>query len=179
MIVCYMGGTCGDLICALFDSEPADMYNNRVILSSERQHLKKPHTFNNNEEKDQYLDNISKIYKSIPSHDIEYHIQRQHEFVGVVVEQLDTALWSSQRFKELHRPHVWEEMQRSCGAKSVEEYAQMMLDYSYMIKQHTSKIITLEEILNGQAIKKLQSMLKEQLNSNFYHQWLKVQHGTS
>jgi hypothetical protein len=179
MIVCYMGGTCGDLICALFDSEPADMYNNRVILSSERQHLKKPHTFDNNEGKDQYLDNISKIYKSIPSHDIEYHIQRQHEFVGIVVEQLDTALWSSQRFKELHRPYVWKEMQRSCGAKSVEEYAQMMLDYSYMIKQCTSKIITLEEILNGQAVKKLQSMVKEQLNSNFYHQWLKVQHGTS
>lgn len=174
-----MGGTCGDLVCALFDQDLANINNHKVNLAPERLRLKKPHTFSNDKEKDRYLDDITKIYKSIPSHDIEYHTRHQHEFIGIVVEEIDTALWAARRFKKLHKPHVWEEMQQACGAKSVEEYAQMMLDYSYMIKQRTSNILSLEEILNGQAIEKLQSMGKQQLNSDFYHQWLKVQHGIS
>jgi len=174
-----MGGTCGDLICVLFDSIDAEIYHNRVSLTLERQRLKKPHTFYNDEEKDQYLENISKIYKSIPSHDIEYHIRRQHEFIGIAVDEFKTALWAARRFKKLHKPQVWKEMQSACGAKTVEEYAQMMLDYSYMIKEQTSKIILLEEIISGQAIEKLQSLVNKQLNCDFYQQWLKAQNGTS
>jgi hypothetical protein len=171
-IICYTGGTCGDVITALFDSTGTSYRGNTVMIDADRSRLKKPHEFANDTDKDQYLAEMSTKYRSIPSHDLAYHTNRQHEFIGITVRDQAVALWAAQRFKDLHRPHVWAEMTAACGAHTVEDYAQMMLHFSNLIVQHTNKIVTLESIREGTA---LQNPILENTNNNFYNIWLKLQ----
>jgi hypothetical protein len=171
-IICYTGGTCGDVITALFDSTGTSYRGNTVMIAADRSRLKKPHEFANDNSKDQYLIDMAAKYQSIPSHDLDYHVRRQHEFIGITVQDWTVALWAAQRFKDLHRPHVWAEMTAACGAESVEDYAQMMLDFSNLVATHTSKIITLESIRAGTA---LLNPVLENANKDFYNTWLELQ----
>lgn len=171
-IICYTGGACGDVVTALFDSNGTSFKDNTVMVDADRSRLKKPHEFANDQDKDQYIIDIAAKYQSIPSHDLAYHVCRQHEFIGITVQDWDTALWAAQRFKDLHRPHVWEEMSAACGAQTVEEYAQMMIDFSNLIAQHTDKIVTLESIRSGTA---LSNTILQNTNKDFYQHWLELQ----
>lgn len=171
-IICYAGGTCGDLITALFDSADTSYRGNTVMIGTDRSRFKKPHLFANDKEKDQCLVDMAVKYQSIPSHDLDYHVRKQHEFIGITVHDWKAALWASQRFKDLHRPHVWSEMTAACGANSIEDYAQIMIDFSNLIVQHTDKIVKLESIRAGTA---LQNPILENTNKDFYNTWLKLQ----
>lgn len=174
-IVCYTGGTCGDLIAALIDPTHVKFENKAVMHFANRQRLKKPHTFDNNEEKDQYINEISTQYLSIPSHDLDYHIQRAHKFIAITVQDFKIAMWAARRFQALHRPHVWQEMQTKCGAATIEEYAQMMIDYSNMVVHHTTDVIKLEDIHNGQAIQALTNIGINTGHKHLYQNWLDLQ----
>ena len=171
-IVCYTGGTCGDMISAILDPAGADFKNTTVMLVQDRTRLKKPHLFESDTEKDQYLIEAEKKYQSIPSHDLDYHIRRGHDFVGITVQDKTVALWAAERFKKLHRAHVWKEMTAACGADTVEGYAQMMIDFSNLVIQHTNKIITLESIKAGTV---LQNQLLSTVNKNLYQNWQDLQ----
>ena len=171
-IICYTGGTCGDVVTALFDSTGTSYRGNTVMIDADRSRLKKPHEFATDESKDRYLAEMATKYQSIPSHDLAYHVGRQHKFIGISVHDWAVALWAAQRFKDLHRPHVWAEMTAACGADTVKDYAQMMLDFSNVIVQHTDKIVTLESIRAGTA---LQNPVLENANKDFYNNWLELQ----
>lgn len=173
-IICYAGGTCGDLITALIDSKGAYFRNKAVMFEQDRLRFKKPHTFANDEEKDQYLHDMAIKYQSVPSHDIQYHIKRKHNFIGITVQDLNVAKWAANRFKELHRPHVWAEMAFACGVDSVEEYAQTMIDFSNIVTQHTDRIITLESIKDGVV---LQNPILKNAGKNLYQNWTDLQNG--
>jgi hypothetical protein len=171
-IVCYTGGTCGDLITAMIDSRDARVSNNRIQHHKEREKLKKPHSFGDNNEKDLYLSMMSQVYCSLPSHDLDYHLDRGHEFITIVVKNFSTALWAADRFKKMHRPHVWEEMRKYCGATDVEDYARILIDFSNMVVIKTTKLIRLERILSGDADEDLSAILSRDLNCDIYKQWL-------
>jgi hypothetical protein len=171
-IICYTGGTCGDIITALFDSTDTSYQGNTVMIDADRSRFKKPHTFANDEQKDRYLEEMVTKYQSIPSHDLGYHVSRHHEFIGITVCDWAVALWAAQRFKDLHRPHVWTEMTAVCGAITVEDYAQLLIDFSNLIVQHTDKIITLESIQTGTA---LQNPILQNADKDFYKTWLEAQ----
>ena len=176
-IVCYAGGTCGDLVSALIDPRGAELRPNGTVLHvPERVRLKKPHLFADDVEKDQYLESVA--YDSISSHDSEYHIKRNHPFLSVSVQDFETALWAAGRFKSLHREHVWAEMQSKCGANSVEEYAQMMIDHTNMVAQSGCNIVKLESILQGSVIDDIQSFIGRPVIPSaveFYKNWMKAQ----
>jgi len=171
-IICYTGGTCGDVITALFDSTDTSYHGATVMIDAARSRFKKPQTFADDKEKDQYLKHMTAKYQSIPSHDLEYHGRQRHEFIGITVQDWNVALWAAQRFKDLHRPHVWTEMTAVCGAITVEDYAQLLIDFSNLIVQHTDKIITLESIQTGTA---LQNPILQNANRDFYKTWLEAQ----
>ena len=173
-IVCYTGGSCGDLITALIDNKGAHFRNKAVMFEQDRLRFKKPHTFANDEEKDQYLDEMTNKYRSIPSHDMQYHIKREHNFIGITVQDLSVAKWAAKRFKELHRPHVWAEMTAVCGVNTVEDYAQTMIDFSNLVIQHTDRIITLESIQDGTV---LQNSILKNSSKNLYQNWQNLQNG--
>lgn len=157
IVVCYMGGMFGDLLVGTIDSTNATFKNLKIQHVTDRSKLKKPHNFVSTYEKDTYLTEIFTQYKSIPSHDLDYHITSKHRFLGITVSDRKLAINAAARFQYLHAPHVWEEMRRNCGANSIDEYADQMLEYSKLIKQHTDLIMPLEDIYNGRAVKTLNS----------------------
>lgn len=171
-IVCYTGGTCGDLITAMIDSNGSQILNNRIRHDKEREKLKKPHLFGDDKQKDSYLSMMVHKYRSVPSHDLGYHLGRSHKFISITVQDFLTALWAAERFKNLHRSHVWEEMQKSCGATNVKDYAKMLIDFSNMVATKTTRLIRLERILSGDAAEDLSTMLSTDLNRDIYKQWL-------
>ena len=178
-IICYTGGTCGDLITALIDSRGAYFKGKAMMFDLERMQLKKPHMFNSHTEKDQYIANMSVKYQSIPSHDLDYHVQGKHAMIGITVQDMDTALWAAERFKQLHRPHVWLEMQTACGANSVGDYAQIMIDFSNQLQQHTDRTVSLESIRAGTVLDQLgQLTTLSPTSKNLYQNWQDLQRGT-
>lgn len=170
-----MGGACGDLIAGLIDPTATKFYNKTVMHPEDRRRLKKPHTFLNIEEKDKYLQFVANKYKSIPSHDLDFHIERQHDIIGVIVEDKKHALWAANRFKNLHSQEVWNSMSASCGAASIDDYAQMLIDNGSFVKTLTAKIITVEEILQAKALEKLNEYGIFLETSNMYQNWLDLQ----
>lgn len=180
-IVCYTGGACGDLITAMIDYRNAEFTPSKAVKHNvERQRLKKPHLFSSDEEKDQYLIDIAQHYNSIPSHDLDYHIRRGHKFISIIVDDMDVARWAAKRFKDLHRPHVWEEMARVCGASTVDDYAQILIHYSNMVKKHTTQLVSLESIKNKTAVEGLEQVLGNPISKegrNVYRNWWNLQHG--
>jgi hypothetical protein len=168
-IVCYVGGTCGDLVSALIDSRDVTFRGTTVKHVDQRTRLKKPHLFGSDSEKDQYLSQVS--YHSISSHDLDYHAQRGHDFIGVTVQDWFTALWAADRFHKLHAPHVWQEMQKYCGALTVEDYAQTMIDFSNLLATKTHQLVTLESILAGTIVESLESLISRPVDREFYQLW--------
>ena len=105
-IVCYTGGTCGDLISAMIDYHDATFTVFKTVKHADRrQRLKKPHLFTTTEEKNQYLVEVAQQYNSIPSHDLDYHVQQQHKFISIIVEDATVAQWAANRFK-LNKYHI-------------------------------------------------------------------------
>jgi hypothetical protein len=171
-IIVYMGGTCGDLVSALYDTTGAELTLSKVRLPTDRQRLKKPHTFANNQDKDQYLSDVLLRYRSIPSHDLEYHRQSNHTFTGITVKNVNVALWAAERFKALHQPNVWEEMKSYCGASTVKDYAKEYINYSKYLRKLTKSTISLEDILSGKLEQYLELDNECKL---FYNSWLTKQ----
>jgi hypothetical protein len=167
-----MGGMCGDLIACLIDSSDSVVRMGRVFTPMNRGKLKKSDSFTNDEEKDLYIKQIEKKYKSIPSHDLEYHIRRKHDFISIVVSDVEVANWAAERFKRLHKIEVWKNVSKNSQIDSIKEYANILLLSSNIIKDNTDKIINLEDIIKGKAIDKLQPHVNSQLNDNFYKEWL-------
>lgn len=181
--VVYMGGTCGDLITAMIDMRDVtfDAVFPKIKMPMDRQRLKKPHTFSDDTEKDKYLNDIAMIYTSISSHDIDYHVRRKHRFVGIRVRDSNTAIWAAKRFQNVHRPQVWQSVSRACNIDTVEQYAQLMIDYGNMISQHTSSILELEDIVSGQVVSILENIIGCRLGRdavNCYCNWQHLQNKT-
>lgn len=174
-IVCYAGGTCGDLVCAMIDPMHAYLDNNVIRHAPERSKLKKPHLFDSDTSKHLYMKSLCLLYASLPSHDLDYHVRHAHDFIGVTVKDPATALWAAERFKALHRPSVWQEMQAVCGASSTHDYAQVLIDYADMIMNKTNKVLTLERILSGHAAQDLSLLLEKEVHRDLYDQWLTKQ----
>lgn len=161
IITCFVGGTAGDIITKILD--PRD-------LTLERQKLKKPHVFKTDLEKDLFLETTE--YISIPSHDFAYHCSRGHKLLGIVCRDMPTALWAANRFKQLHRPHVWKEMTTFCGADTSEAYAKMILDFGNMLASYTNNVLYLDDIINGHAVDRLKELGYQVPGKDIYKKWL-------
>ena len=175
-LVVYNGGAAGDLVSAMLDHRGAHITNEgRVRHDPNREWLKKPHTFGTDLHKDLYLTQAFGYYDSLPSHDIQYHIDRNHNFIGVVVRNQASAIWAADRFHRLHPPSVWSEMQTAAKVQDVDGYAQMMLDFSNLVAENTKNVLSLEDILQGHAVQVLESITGEpvsDIGQEFYQQWL-------
>lgn len=175
--VVYMGGCCGDLLSSLIDWQDStfNILQRKMVLPEQRQRLKKHHLFANDMEKDSFLREILAKYASVPSHDLDYHAARAHWFIGIAVEDPSLALWAAHRFKDVHRPAVWQQIENLLQIEHWEEYAQVILDYSGLIKSKTDHIIYLEDIVAGHGLERLENLLGQELRSpgtsNAYRNW--------
>jgi hypothetical protein len=146
-----MGGTCGDLVTAMIDSTDVTLTDGSIKFPSDRIRLKKPHTFASDNEKDLVVE--SSVYRSISSHDYDYHLRKGHKILSVGIDNTAAATWCAERFKNLHKPHVWKEMSLRCGANTIEEYAQMYMDFTNMVKTNpNATVISINDILTGNLL---------------------------
>ena len=172
IIICYMGGTAGDLVTATIDGTDTRLDDRKVIIDSKRSKLKKPHLFATSSETVEYIKSMTENYSSLPSHCLDFHVEQRQDFIGIVVNTMETATWAATRFKELHLPHVWEEVMKYSNISKVEEYASMMLNFSETIKKYTTKIISLEDILSGNLLTELDRLNIQATNPSLYENWL-------
>lgn len=175
IFVVYMGGCCGDVLTSILDCT-GSLFNSdtgAMILPMDRQGLKKPHLFDDDASRDNYVSRASEKYISLPSHDIEYHVRRHHGFIGIAVRNAATAMWAATRFQACHRPQIWQEVQRIHNIHSISEYAQMIMDYSRMIQQRTNRIVWLEDIVHGTIDTQLKTW-GYQVNVEHYRTWLSM-----
>ena len=178
-IVLYSGGSCGDIVTGIIDPTDATIHpkKNKTKLSTFRSKLKDPQKFKNDASKDAFLKKAFKIYKSIPSHDLPYHIKNNHTFVGIKIKKFSNALWAAERFKNLHDNDIWEEMCKLCGAKSIKDYAQIIFNFGKHLHKLTKYIVSVEEIISGNADSILEEMLQIKLSKKslgLYRSWLDV-----
>jgi hypothetical protein len=175
IVICYMGGTYGDMIAGLINEDLKTDSLWRIAKPTEEIcRLKKPHTFGSDQEKDEYMNSISSEHKCILSHDQDYHFSRNHNVLGVVVTNMKSALKCAKRFKAAHRAQVWKEMMDRCGAKTIEEYAEIMIHYGKIIESQCKWIITTDEIENKQILERIESIVGTPLSEatkNAYKNW--------
>lgn len=173
-IVLYTGGTCGDLVSGVLDMNGVGINGNNCVVLEERSKLKKSHLFLTDNDRDNYIDYSSKLWSSIPSHDSRYHMTKNHEVIGIVCTTYNTARWAADRFKNIHRPAVWEEVCKSCNIDNVEQYAELILSFSNLIEPFIKYKIFLEDICKGNLLSELKKFTDIDRNSKIlYDQWLK------
>lgn len=172
VIVLYMGGTCGDLVVSVIDSTDSWIDGPRFHTSPEKFQFKKPHLFANDQDKHDTLISLGKKYRAIPSHDSEYHILNNHKFISISIAEVSDAMWAANRFKDLHKPQIWNEMMNRCRAVTVDDYAMQIFNYSNRVTPAAAIVIDLSDIRNGRLINKLQPNFNFTLNSELYSQWL-------
>lgn len=183
IFVVYMGGCCGDVVSSLIDWKDSkfNVASRKMELPRRRQRLKTFWEFGDDTEKDRYIDEMAAEYLSLPSHDVEYHLRRGHEFLGITVTDPDIALWAAHRFRESHREVMWRHVCSHAGVAGVPEYADLMLHYSRMIENRTDKIIPLEDIVSGHALPIIEHVtgigMEHQHTQNAYQNWQDLIHG--
>jgi len=182
IFVVYMGGTAGDLVASMIDWQDSrlEMLQDRMELPLHRQQLKKPHTFASDEEKDQYVREMSQRYRSLPSHDLDYHLKRQHRVIGIAVETPEMAQKAALRFKRSHRARVWESVCQGFGIETTRQYADLVLNYSSVIKEKVNVVITMEDIINGNLLRDLSSNFGigfSQKDIHRYNTWMNLING--
>jgi hypothetical protein len=176
IIVCYMGGTCGDLVSAVIDSTGiAINENGRVILPKDRRRLKRPYDFLNDDEKDHMLNLITA--KSIASHDYIYHLKKKHALLCIGVYDVESAKLAAARFKKLTDKNYWELASKTNNISTVDAWADLYLNYSNkLIKTERIKILDIRDIFNGKLLDKLKEMTIEvdPTADSIYKNWLEL-----
>lgn len=173
IVVSYMGGCCGDLVSALIDPATAKFTGSNILLSKQREFFKLHPTASLADKNNAYIE-LSSLYQSAPSHQLEYHLDHSHQVIGIVVEDKELALWAANRFKTLHLPRVWQKICVGMGISTVEEYAESLIGFSTKVSNCAQKIITLADIVNGKAILALGSHGISCSTHQMYSKWLKL-----
>ena len=63
-------------------------------------------------------------------------------------------------------------MSRACGANTIEQYAQMIIDFGNMIANYTTKVLYLDRIIAGHAVADLLELDMPVPGKDLYTEWL-------
>jgi hypothetical protein len=173
-IICYIGGTCGDLVTSVIDSTDSKLDGSKIYTMLSRSKLKSSLFLNSEIEQLNYIKEMESKYLSIPSHKIDLHIKYKHPYITIFTENYDLALWCANRYKNLNKPDVWENMTK-INNDTIESYAQTIIQTCNYSVSHTDRVITLEDILSGNLLSRLSQYVNTPLNEKLYEEWLSRQ----
>jgi len=176
VIVCYAGGTAGDLMTAVIDNTDCsyDSSKNKLKIGKERSLMKKFYLFKERNDKINYIKNIFQTFKSLPSHDVDFHTRyKEFNTLGITCFDEKLRFLSSKRFKILHSEKVWESLQEVSLASTIEEYSNNIFEISKKIQDNFIHIDLLE-VLKGDLINFLEkNNFKISAESkSLYNKWL-------
>jgi hypothetical protein len=159
-IVCFAGGTSGDLVVSVLDPKNCD-YNpsqGKVKISKDRSVMKKFWQFTNTKQKKDAIKNGFENYDSLPSHDVDFHIDHgQDKVIGITCFDKDLRDRSATRFKNLHSNQVWDSLTKVSKTETIEQYSDDILQISRKLERAFTTI-DLKEIIKGNLISRLTEM---------------------
>lgn len=159
-IVCFAGGTSGDLVVAMIDSLDCgyEINDHRINLTKDRSGMKKPWMFKNADEKRNYITDTFEIYDSLPSHDIDFHIgEKSENVIGITCFDKVLRDKSASRFKNLHRSEVWDSLTKVTNTTTLDQYSNDILEVSKKLKNNFLTI-DLSQIVGGNLLDPLHQM---------------------
>ena len=161
-IIVYPPGAGGNLVSAVIDNNL--YYYTGVHFETYRKKLRMKSYIESmtDEDRDNYILEMRSKYLSLPSHIIEYHINRKHDFILIAPVTDIEISWCIDRFSKIH----------TTVKDLVENSQEAYRDFVKNGKQHTNKIITVEEIYSGKLLDRLKQYVTTPLNEQLYHTWL-------
>ena len=159
-IVCFAGGTSGDLVVAMIDSLDCgyEINDHRINLTKDRSGMKKPWMFKNADEKRNYITDTFEAYDSLPSHDIDFHIgEKSENVIGITCFDKVLRDKSASRFKNLHGSEVWDSLTKVTNTKTLDRYSNDILEVSKKLKNNFLTI-DLSQIVGGNLLDLLHQM---------------------
>jgi len=161
-IILYPPGAGGNLVSAVIDNRYS--YYDGVHFHTFRKKLRTldDTQIMSDEDRDAYLKQMGEQYLSIPSHSIDYHIKRKHDFILIAPVTDIEIKWCIERFSKIHPAlkHL------------AENTEQAYKDFVINGKQHTNKIITVDEIYSGKLIERIKEYVTTPLKEHLYYTWL-------
>lgn len=169
IIVNFAGGIAGDLVAAVIDSK--DCYvteNGKTQLPFIRKTMKQ-RRLNTVEEKDSFIYEISKKYKSIPSHECQYHKLKNHNTIGIGIKNQNLYKIAAERFVSLNEPNL---INKLFGINTIDEFVPILIDITKQNVEASKHVIYFDDILSGKLLENLQ-FIDSELDAEFYQKWLK------
>ena len=162
-IILYQGGSGGDMLSAIidnrdyyFDGNLFRLHNFDRIKLRNRKYVKGMTDI----DRDMYIQETT--YKSLASHQLNYHIDRKHRYIHIDCSDPMMAKWIINRFHKLYDGEDW--YQRT--------QPDSILNWAKRASEHAYLNIDLRDILNGKLIEILKPHVDTPLNSVLYESWL-------
>lgn len=161
-----MPGAAGDVVAATIDSR---LYtwdgrsDSHLVVDDARSFLRRDWLTQglSNTEINELLKSYE--YDSITSHKLEYHIQEQHDYILIDSGDLEYAEWAANRFSNILT--MYDKDPRNI--KSINH-----INFCTIASKHTSRIIKLQDIIEGKMIHCLENLTDKPLDPSFYDKWL-------
>lgn len=170
IVIYFLGGYAGDLVSSVIDSTGCVVVPSGKISMPMNRKVFKGRWIHTNEEKEFHYNNLSKLYKSIPSSHIEYHLENNHKVITVTATEKWAFELAAERFIKFHTPNAAKEIYNK---ETVEELAEYYASESNKSRNLGTPILYLEDIIHGNLIEKLEKITDLPLNRTIYDIWLK------
>ena len=178
-IVCFAGGTSGDIVVAVMDPKNCqyDPQKARMKIAKDRAEMKIPWTFQGDEQKNNFIRKSFQKYETIPSHDVDFHIgQGAKNVLGITCFDKDLRDRSAKRFKAIHTDEDWNSLLKVTKTETVDQYSDDILAISKKLDA-SFPTIDLVSIINGTLLEKLGALGYKIPDSgiSLYDKWIKNQ----
>ena len=176
-IVCFAGGTSGDIVVAVMDPKNCkhDPEKARIKIPKDRAEMKMFWTFQGVEQKNNFIRKTFENYDTIPSHDVNFHISQGAENVlGITCFDKDLRDRSAKRFKAIHTDQDWDSLLKVTKTETVDQYSDDILSISKKLNDNFPTI-DLSSIINGTLIEKLGALGYQipDVGISLYDRWIK------
>ena len=167
-IILYQAGGCGNMVSSVIDSTGSLLLSTgHIVFDSKRIILQQEFYVNQltDEDRDRML--LNGNFKSIPSHLVDYHITRKHDFIFIDCDDPKYIDWVCARFNYIYELHNKNQPEIKIKSEYVKEV-------TAKATPHTNKIIPISDILEGRLIETLSKYVDTPLNVDLYNKWLEM-----
>jgi len=160
-IIVYPPGSGGNLVSAVIDNTNYRYTGVHFETNRNRLRTRSYMELMSDQDRDNYISKLSLIALSLPSHTLEYHIDRKHDFILIAPITDIEINWCIERFSKIHTENAH-------LVTNIEGYR----DFVQKGLAHTTKVISVEDIYSGRLLERLKEYITTPLNEQLYCTWL-------
>lgn len=168
-VILFLGGYAGDLVTSVIDSQGCAVRPRGTVFMTPDRIFFKTSSNLSSIDKNKEFDNLKLNYKSIPSHDFDYHLSERHNIILVTSKTRRACEIAASRFFVLVTPEMLKEIYNVSTESELADYYETC---SHKFEQIDAPKIYLEDILDGRLLEKLSNIVDTPLNEKIYNKWL-------